>query len=106
MKRIIAMMLVLVLALSLAACGGEPDPSRAIVGTWKATNYSCTFNADGTGNVVVDMGTAVDCTWSYNEETGLYDVDWGYGEDTASLVTQDDGTTVVVWKGSTYNRAG
>ena len=105
MKRIIAFALILVLALSLVACGGEPDPSKLILGTWKTSNYSCTFNADGTGNVVVDMGTAVSCKWSYNADTGLYDVDWGYGKDTATLKTQDDGTTVLIWKGSTYKRA-
>ena len=105
MKRIIAFALILVLALSLAACAGEPDPSKAILGTWKTSNYSCTFNADGTGTVVVDMGTAVSCEWSYDENTGLFNVDWGYGKDTASLTTQEDGTTVLNWKGSTYQRA-
>ena len=53
MKRFIAILLVLVLALSLVACGGNDND---LVGTWEhettAFTIEWTFRADGTGEVV------------------------------------------------------
>ena len=103
MKRIIAMMLILVLALSLVACSG--DPSKAIIGTWKSTNYSCTFKADGTGEVTVGKGVTSSCTWTYDEEAGVWNVNYGDGKDTATITTEN-GQSVLVWQGSNYNRVG
>ena len=103
MKRIIAFALVLVLALSLAACGG--DPSKAIIGTWKSTNYSCTFKADGTGEVTVGKGVTSSCTWTYDEAAGVWNVNYGDGKDTATITSGENGQ-VLVWQGSNYNRVG
>ena len=103
MKRILAVMLVLVLALSLAACGS--DPSRAIIGTWSSGNYTCTFKGDGTGTVSLDKGTSSSCTWTYNEETGAFDVNYGAGKDVATIATED-GKPVMTWMNSKYNKIG
>ena len=103
MKKFIAMMLVLVIALSLVACG---DPSTAIVGVWKSTNYSCTFKADGTGEVTVGKGVTSSCTWTYDEAAGVWNVNYGDGKGVASLKTGDDGKSVLVWQESEYNRVG
>lgn len=104
MKRVIALMLILVLTLSLAACGG--DPSKAIIGTWKSTNYSCTFKADGTGEVAVGKGVTSSCTWTYDEAAEAWNVNYGDGKDVATIKTGDDGKTVLVWQGSEYSRVG
>ena len=106
MKRILALSLVLVLALSLVACGGG-DPSKAILGTWKNSGgYSCTFKADGTGSVNVEKGTTAACTWTYDEAAGVWNVDYGYNKGTASIKTGDDGKPVLVWQETNYNRVG
>lgn len=55
MKKVVAFMLVIVLALSLLACA---KPSEAILGTWKhqstilgvVTETTYVFNEDGTGS--------------------------------------------------------
>ena len=105
MKRIIAFALVLVLALSLVACGGG-DPSKAIIGTWKSSNYTCTFKADGTGEVPVGKGVTNSCTWTYDEAAGVWNVNYGDGKGVASIKTGEDGKPVLVWQESNYNRVG
>ena len=106
MKRIIAFALVLVLALSLVACGGG-DPSKAIIGTWKnAGGNSCSFKADGTGSVMVERSTTVSCKWTYDEDAGVWNIDYGYNKDTATIKTGDDGKPVLVWQGGNYTKVG
>lgn len=105
MKRIIAMMLVLVLTLSLVACGA-PDPSKAIIGVWKNSGGgSCTFKADGTGSVLVEKSTTASCKWTYDEEAGVFNIDYGYNKGTATITTGDNGP-VLVWMESNYEKVG
>lgn len=104
MKRILAMTLILVLALSLVACGS--DPSRGILGTWRnSSGYSCSFKADGTGEVAMDKGTTASCTWTYNEETGVFNVNYGYGKGDATVSTVD-GKPVLTWMDTNYDKVG
>ena len=77
MKKFVAMMLVVMMALSLVACGGgaSSDPAKAIVGSWELDDaegeetkqavalmkmFGMTmvfeFKADGTGTMTSSMG--------------------------------------------------
>ena len=104
MKKFIALALVLTIVLSLAACGG--DPSKAIIGTWKnSSGYICSFNGDGTGSVNADKGTVASCKWIYDEEAGVWNIDFGYGKGTATVTSGENGP-VLEWQGSTYNKVG
>ena len=104
MKKLLALLLATVMCLSLVACGS--DPSKAVLGTWRSdSGYACTFKADGTGEVAIDKGTTASCTWTYNEETGVFNVNYGYGKGDATVSTVD-GKPVVTWMNTNYNKVG
>ena len=76
MKKLIALLLVLVMALSLAACGGGSagedagaSVEKAIVGEWKTLDGAVTtFNEDGTGTAPYGG----EFSWKYDSGTGWY----------------------------------
>ena len=108
MKRFIAIALLLVMALSLVACGGtkEVDPATAIVGKWKdADGNVMQFDANCGGTVVNGMMTLT-CTWQYDSKAGNFMVDYTSGHDTATVVQNEDGSLVLTWKGKEFKRIG
>ena len=74
MKRIIALLLVAVLALSLMACGAPKDDTpkvkaEDIVGTWVMGNMKQIFNADGTGTLSDRAAVLLERTLEISDET-------------------------------------
>ncbi len=78
MKKYIALALVLVLALSLVACGGAPaeeGPEKALVGTWKSEDgKEMSFTADGKGSCMTNNWLNTECTWEYLADSGEFEV--------------------------------
>ena len=108
MKRIIALLLVAVLALSLMACGAPKDESpkvkaEDIVGTWVMGNMKQIFNADGTGTIMMGgNGITMACDWTF--QNGKFIVGYAMGEKEATINIKDDGTLVLVYDGGEYTK--
>ena len=110
MKRVIAMLLVLVLAVSLAACGGpgkETDPSLAIVGKWKnEAGDVMEYLADGTGTCALGASGTRPCTWKYDAEGDRFVINYSTSDDFATVTKSENGSLVLTWKGEAYKRIG
>ena len=109
MKRAIAMLLVLMLAVSLAACGGpkEADPSTALVGKWKnEAGDVMEYLADGTGTCALGASGTRPCTWKYDTEGDRFIINYSTSDDFATVSKDDSGSLIVTWKGDTYKRIG
>lgn len=109
MKRITALLLVLVLAVSMAACGGhkEVDPATAIVGKWKSeSGGEMEFLADGTGTCYLGASGTRPCTWKYDEAKDLFVVNYSTSDENATVTKSESGSLVLTWKGETYKRIG
>ncbi len=109
MKRVIAMLLVLVLAVSLAACGGpkEADPATALVGKWKnEAGDVMEYLADGTGTCALGASGTRPCTWKYDAEGNRFIINYSTSDDFAVVSKDDSGSMIVTWKGETYKRIG
>lgn len=79
MKRIVALMLVLMLALSLCACGGEPDPREGMYTAVSVENSGFTFDVEdewaeikGGGRMTVRMqGQEYSGKYTLDDENNL-----------------------------------
>ena len=109
MKKFIALLLVLVMALSLAACGGSgkeeanKDDGTWIVGNWSVGNIKQVFNADGTGTVTMGNGIEMAADWTF--KNGKYIIGYPMGENEATVTMNEDGTLVLHYNGSDYTKA-
>lgn len=110
MKRMIAMLLVLVLAISLAACGGggkEVDPAMAIVGKWKnEAGDVMEYMADGTGTCALGASGTRPCTWKYDADGDRFIINYSTSDDFAVISKSESGSLVLTWKNDTYKRIG
>ena len=105
MKRVFSLALLLLLVLSLCACGGNsgtpanPDGKDAYVGTWthektEAEPYTMTLviKADGTGT----SGKSSPIAWTYDEAAKQITLTVTYPDgstsDPSTAKLQDDGT--------------
>ena len=106
MKRISALLLAMLLVLSLAACGGEPepaDPSTLLVGTWKdADGNTMTFKSSYDGTCLVS-GFQVSCNWQYIKDSNAFNVDYGSGNQNVTI-TESNGTYSLQWDGVTFTK--
>ena len=76
MKKLFALLLIAVLVLGLAACGGG-DSEQEIVGRWvfeDDPSKVTTFNADGTGTHTISWGYGTTFEWSIRRS----DIRWDY----------------------------
>ena len=73
MKKLIAILLVAVMCLSLAACGGgEKDTTAVFLGKWDGGNgeVQLVVNEDKTGELTYE-GETVAFTWVYDENSSM-----------------------------------
>ena len=108
MKKLIALLLVLVMALSLAACGApaeeaNKDDGTWIIGNWSVGNITQIFNADGTGTITFANGIQMAADWTF--KNGVYIVGYPMGENEATVTMNEDGTLVLHYNGSDYTKA-
>ncbi len=106
MKRTIALVLVVVLCLSLAACGGggSTEPGKELIGTWKdEKGNTLTFTDNGKGTVPGTAGTTTQVTWRYDSAAKVYVVEQMTQMYSLTL-TNNNGTYTMVYNGSTYTR--
>ena len=109
MKRIIALLLVAVLALSLMACGAPKDDTpkvkaEDIVGTWVMGNMKQIFNADGTGTIMMGgNGITMACDWTY--KNGTVTIGYAMGEKTATIIRNDQGVLILQFDGGEYTKS-
>ena len=54
---------------------------------------------------VAILVATISCTWTYNEETGVFNVNYGYGKGDASVSTVD-GKPVLTWMETNYDKVG
>lgn len=108
MKRIIAMLLLLAMALSLVACGGQKaDPSLAIVGKWKnEAGDVMEYLADGTGTCALGASGTRPCTWKYDADGDRFIINYSTSDDFAVVSKSESGSLVLTWKGEEYKRIG
>lgn len=109
MKRIIAIALLVVLALSLVACGGpQPiDPATAIVGKWKNDEgATMEFKADGTGSCYLGSAGYRDCTWKYNAESGVFEINYSTSTHNATVAQSESGSLVLTFQNVNYKKVG
>lgn len=108
MKRMIAMMLLAVIVLSLAACGGpkEVDMTTAIIGKWQnEAGKVMEFKADGTGTCILSAGERP-CTWKYDEADGSrYEIVYSTSGAYATIEVTSSGL-VLTFEGVTYKKVG
>ena len=80
MKKVLSLILVLVLCLSIVACGNSKTKAeKAIVGTWvceEEEELKIVFNEDKTG-ILTDDGQEHDITWKYDAELECYIFTYG-----------------------------
>ena len=86
MKKILVLLLVAVICLSFAACGGSKE--NKIVGKWKIDDgpWTIKFNKDGTG----EDPDGESLTWEYNSKTEKYDVEFLYYTVIADQIVLDN----------------
>ena len=109
MKRMIAIALLLVMAMTLVACGGgtkEIDPATAIVGKWKNENGDVMEFTTNCGGTVVNGMMTLTCTWQYDAAKGNFMVDYTSGHDIATVTQLENGSLVLTWKGVEFKRIG
>lgn len=108
MKRVIAMLLVLAVALSLAACGPkEVDPATAIVGKWEnAEGKTMDFSADGQGNCYLGTSGHRACTWKYNAERGCFEINYSTSIHDATVTKSETGSLILTFQGVEYKKIG
>ena len=109
MKRMFAMLLILAMAISLAACGGgqEADPSMALVGKWKnEAGDVMEYLADGTGTCALGASGTRPCTWKYDADGDRFVINYSTSDDFAVVSKSENGSLIVTWKGDTYKRIG
>ena len=72
MKKAIAVLLVLVLCLSLCACGGKKTGDRAVIGTWEtdpsSNSYVLVIEEDKTGSLTLS-DKVTPFTWTYDKDS-------------------------------------
>ena len=107
MKRIISLILVLVLALSLVACGAPKEEAPKITaedvaGNWVLGNVKQVFNADGTGVITMGNGITMACDWTYSN--GKITIGYAMGEKEATITMNEDGTLVLHYDGGDYTK--
>lgn len=109
MKRMIAILLLLSMAIALVACGApaEADPATAIVGKWKnEVGDVMEFAADGTGTCALGASGTRPCTWKYDADGDRFVINYSTTDDFATVTKSDNGSLILVWKGENYNRIG
>jgi ABC-type glycerol-3-phosphate transport system substrate-binding protein len=101
MKKLLILILSLVLALGLVACGNNSSDDE-LVGRWVSeygSDWVTTFNADGTGSHSISWGYGTtfewrtrggNIRWSYSGHPDM-DTPFEISEDTL-YITVDDGT--------------
>ena len=108
MRRVIALILLIVTALSLVACGGpkEVDMSTAIIGKWQnAEGKVMEFKADGSGTCILSAGERP-CTWKFDEAHGSrYEISYSTGIIYANIEQTNSGL-VLTFEGVTYKKIG
>ena len=107
MKRMISLILVLVLALTLAACGApkQEEPkikAEDVAGTWVLGQTKQVFNADGTGVITMGSGITMACDWTYKD--GKITIGYAMGEKQATITMNEDGTLVLHYDGGDYTK--
>ena len=80
MKKVLALLFVVLLMIGLVACGGGgSDEDHEIVGRWVFEgdpSWVTTFNADGTGTHAIDWGFGTSFEWSIRGGGGI--LRWNY----------------------------
>lgn len=107
MKRMIAMMLLAVIVLSLAACGGpkEVDMTTAIIGKWQnEAGKVMEFKEDGTGTCILSAGERP-CTWEYDAENNWYEIVYSTSGANATIEVTSSGL-VLTFEGVAYKKVG
>ena len=108
MKRATAILLLICLALSLAACGGpkEIDMSTAIIGKWQNdAGKVMEFKEDGTGTCILSAGER-SCTWKLDEADGSrYEIIYSTSGAYATIEVTSSGL-VLTFEGVTYKKTG
>lgn len=107
MKRVIATVLLAILALSLVACGGpkEVDMATAIIGKWQnEAGKVMEFKEDGTGTCILSAGERP-CTWKYDEENNWYEIIYSTSGTNATIEVTSSGL-VLTFEDVTYKKIG
>ncbi len=102
MKKLLALLLVFVFALSLVACGSK-DGGSGLVGTWECVDDDVVvvFNANGTMSVE-EGGQSGEGTYSYDEESDT--LTFNLGDEERETELKLDGDKMEVF-GQEYKKA-
>lgn len=107
MKRAIAILMLICLALSLVACGGpkEIDMATAIIGKWQnEAGKVMEFKEDGTGTCILSAGERP-CTWKYDEANNCYELVYSTSGANATIEVTSSGL-ILTFEGVTYKKIG
>lgn len=107
MKKMIAMLLVVILCLGLVACGGSDEPAAlsemSLVGTWDNDGNKMIFNDDHTGTVSqASTGMKFQATWTFDADECTWTISYADTYSTTVTITESDGTYVMDWNGTMY----
>lgn len=122
MKKVLAIILAIVMAVSLASCGGNGNSTASesttnagldksdtsnYVGTWKAKVYQLTLSKGGVGEYKDQYGDSgpYDVEWEVADEVLVVRTDFADFHMKAVLELTDDGSALKVIKDGFYGSA-
>ena len=107
MRKMIAMLLIVVLCVGLVACGGGAQEDKyagemALVGIWDNNGNKMIFKDDHTGTVSqASTGMEFEATWVYNTD-GTWTITYAGVMSTTVSITEANGVFTMMWNETPY----